>query len=407
MFTPYRQVLALPGALAFSASGLVARLPISMVSLGIVVHVSTRSGSYSLAGSVAAAYMIANAAFAILQGRLADRLGQSRVLPWTILIFTVSLALLSWAVEAGWRTPVPHAFAVIAGATLPQIGSCVRARWSHIAPNKRQLHTAFALEAVADETVFMVGPTLVTLLATTLHPAAGLLTAAVAGLLGTLALSAQRATEPPATRADPSGGAKAPLGWVVLGPLLLSAFTMGVLFGGAEVATVAFADELGVKAAAGPLLAAWALGSLLSGFIIGTIQWKATTATRYRWGIFALAVSLLPLPFVGNLAVMAGILFLAGFAISPPLIASVAWVQETVPPARLTEGIAILSTGLYAGLAPGAAIVGVVVDRYGASTSYWVSVVAVTVGAATAFATAFLPRNRVTAAESSPSGSSV
>ena len=81
MFTTYRRVLALPGALVFSMSGLVARLPISMVSLGIVLLVSTRTGSYSLAGTVSASYLIANALFAVLQARLIDRLGQSRVLP--------------------------------------------------------------------------------------------------------------------------------------------------------------------------------------------------------------------------------------------------------------------------------------------------------------------------------------
>ena len=70
MFTTYRRVLALPGALVFSMSGLVARLPISMVSLGIVLLVSTRTGSYSLAGAVSASYLIASALFAVLQARL-------------------------------------------------------------------------------------------------------------------------------------------------------------------------------------------------------------------------------------------------------------------------------------------------------------------------------------------------
>ncbi len=65
----------------FSMSGLVARLPISMVSLGIVLLVSTRTGSYSLAGAVSAAFLVANAVLAVPQARLIDRLGQSRVLP--------------------------------------------------------------------------------------------------------------------------------------------------------------------------------------------------------------------------------------------------------------------------------------------------------------------------------------
>lgn len=66
MLDTYRRVLSLPGALAFSLSGLLGRLPISMISLGIVLLVSERTGSYSLAGSVSAAYIVANATVAVL-----------------------------------------------------------------------------------------------------------------------------------------------------------------------------------------------------------------------------------------------------------------------------------------------------------------------------------------------------
>lgn len=387
MLTPYRRVLAVPGALAFSATGLVARLPISMVSLGIVLLVSTRTGSYRLAGGVAAAYLVGNAAFAVVQGRMADRLGQSRVLPWTILVFTAAVVLLMWSVEADWRSPLPHVFAVIGGAALPQIGSCVRARWSHNVADKQQLQTAFALEAVADEAVFMLGPMLVTVLATTLHPAAGLGTAVVAGLVGTLALSTQRSTEPPAHRGTTVRGPRVPMGWAVLAPLVVASATMGVVFGGVEVATVAFAEELGVKAAAGPLLALMALGSLLAGLFSGIVRWKASNAVRFRWGMLALALTVLPLPFVETLWLMGVVAFVAGFAISPTLIASVAWIEETVPARRLTEGISITTTGMYVGVAPGAALVGAVIDSRGASASFWVPVVAAVAGAFVALGT--------------------
>ena len=80
MLTSYRRVFSRPGALAFSATALVARLPISMMTLGIVLLVSTLSGSYGLAGQVSAAYIVGNAVFAIPHGRLADRFGQGKVL---------------------------------------------------------------------------------------------------------------------------------------------------------------------------------------------------------------------------------------------------------------------------------------------------------------------------------------
>ena len=121
MITTYRRVLSMPGALAFSMSGLVARLPISMVSLGIVLLVSTRTGSYSLAGAISASFLIANALFAVIQARLVDRLGQRRVLPWSTGIFSAGLTLTMVAVELDWHTPWAHLCAAASGAAMPQI----------------------------------------------------------------------------------------------------------------------------------------------------------------------------------------------------------------------------------------------------------------------------------------------
>jgi len=404
MFATYRRVLSLPGALVFSLSGLVARLPISMVSLGIVLLVSTQTGSYGLAGSVSASYLIANAVFAVVQARLVDRIGQRRVLPPAIGLFALGLALLMVAVDREWPAPVPHLFAALSGAALPQVGSSVRARWSYVVPSRRDLQTAFAFEAVVDESVFMIGPTLVTLLATAVHPLAGLTTAMVAGLVGTAVLVSQKSTEPP-----PSGGARGhaagPMAWSVLGPLVVCAFMMGMLFGGAEVATVAFADEHGAKSLSGVLLAIWALGSLLSGLATGTVHLKAAPATRFRWGLLLLGLLMVPLPFVTSFLLLAVFLFLAGFAISPTLIASVAWVEETVPVGRITEGITLFSTGLAAGVAPGAATVGIVVDSHGASTAYWITTASGLLGAAVAFAAAFATGS-ITGRRPWPNGSS-
>src|SRR3954465_1215709 len=105
MFSPYRRVLGMPGALVFSMSGLVARLPISMISLGIVLLVSTRTGSYSLAGAVSASFLIATAALSVPQARLIDRLGQRTVLAPAVTVFIIGLTGVMVAVEAGRITP--------------------------------------------------------------------------------------------------------------------------------------------------------------------------------------------------------------------------------------------------------------------------------------------------------------
>ena len=100
MLGSYARILRHPGTALFSATGLVARLPISMVGLGIVLLVEARTGSYGLAGAVSAVTLVANAGFAILQARWTDRFGQSRVLPVAITIWAAALASLMWAVQA-------------------------------------------------------------------------------------------------------------------------------------------------------------------------------------------------------------------------------------------------------------------------------------------------------------------
>jgi MFS family permease len=380
--SPYRRVLSTPGALAFSATGLVARLPISMITLGIVVLVSTRTGSYGVAGGISAAYVAATAIGAVPLARYVDRLGQGRVLGAAVTFSVTALVALIAAVELGWSSPWPHVFAVLSGATMPNVGAAVRARWSHAVADRSLLDTAFAVEAVNDEVVFILGPTLVTLLATAVHPMAGLGTAGVAALVGTWALVAQRRTEPPSrSAAEAQAVTAAPMPWAQLLPLVAGAVMLGVVFGGTEVAVVAFADERGTPRAAGLLLAAWALGSLISGVVSGHLTYRRDAATRYRLGTLALALLMVPLPFLGGVGLLGLFLFLAGFAISPTMIAAVSWVEAVVPSTRLNEGMTVFSTGLIAGVAPGAAVVGTVVDAHGASTSFWVGAAAGLVGA--------------------------
>ncbi|MGZ8744394.1 MAG: MFS transporter [Nocardioides sp.] len=389
MLSTYRRILSVPGAALFSSTGLVARLPISMVSLGIVLLVSSATGSYGLAGSVAAAYLLANGGFAILQGRLIDRLGQSRVLPTVIVVFGAALGLLMWSVQADWPIAVAYLLAVLSGAALPSVGSCVRARWSHALTSPSDLQTAFALEAVADETVFMLGPILVTVLATVIHPVAGLTSALVFGVLGTLAFAAQRRTEPPAHPRSSTSGPRPGMPWRTVVPLGLVCAALGTLFGAAEVSTVAFAEEQGNQGYAGLLLALWAAGSLIAGLLTGAVQWRRGPDRRVRWGALGMMAAMVPLGFIGSVPVMGIALFVAGFAIAPTLIATMSLTEKVVPPARLTEGMAIMQTGVVAGVAPGATVAGLVIDASGASPAYLVAAAA---GLVAALAAQCLPR---------------
>ena len=391
MLTSYRRILGLPGTLLFSATGMVARMPMAMASLGIVLLVSAATGSYGLAGSVSAAYLVANGAFAIAQGRLLDRHGQARVLPVATAVFGSALALLMWSVQAEWPMGISYVAAAISGAAFPAVGSCVRARWSHVLRSPDELQTAFALEAVVDESVFMLGPILVTVLATAWHPVAGLTAALLTGVVGTLFFAAQRATAPPAHPRQETTGRRPGMPWATVAPLALVSAALGTLFGAAEVTTVAFAEELGSKGYAGPLLALWALGSLIAGLVTGAVHWRRGPDHRVRWGSLGMMTAMLPLGLIGSVPVMGAALFVAGFAIAPTLIATMSLTEKTVPHARLTEGMAIIHTGIVAGVAPGATLAGVVIDTYGASPAY---LVAAGAGLVSALAAQAIPRSR-------------
>jgi predicted MFS family arabinose efflux permease len=385
VITTYRRALGLPGALRFSVAGVVARLPIAMIGIGIVLLVTEHTGSYAVAGRLTAVYVIGNAVGAMPVARLVDSLGQSRVLLPAGLVSATALALMVVAVTEEWSRVVAYVAAAVAGTTFPNVGSAVRARWAHAVRDRDTLETAFAWEAVADETVFILGPTLVTLLAAALDPVAALALAVCALLVGTAWLTTQRATEPPVhASGDPATGerpARQPMPWAGLAPLVATALMLGSMFGGAEVATIALADEQDQPAMAGVILAFWATGSLVAGLVTGALDFRRSAPARLRGGLLGLAVLMAPTPLVTHLWGMATLLLFAGLAIAPSLIAATSWIESMVPPRRLNEGLAVFHTALVVGIAPGAAVTGMVVDHGGASASYWVPACSAVLGA--------------------------
>lgn len=377
MLTPYRRVLATPGAPAFSGAALLARLPMSMFGIAIVLAISGARGSYELAGLVSGAALLGNALGAPVQARIADRLGQTGLLLRLLIVHGVFLGAFVVAIPTA-PPPALAGLAALAGASLPHFGALVRARWARVHTGRPTLHTAFSLESVLDEVVFVVGPPLVTLVATTGPPRGGLVLCLALTLVGGMLYAAQRSTDPGPRLVSDRASAEAPvrspmpvasLAWVAVAFLCL-----GGIFGGVEVATVGFTDEAGSPGSAGPVLAAFAFGSLLAGLLSGAITWRSGPRRRFVIGAVALSAAMVPLPFVGSVPVLAVAMFVAGFAIAPTLIAGFSMVEAEVPGARVTEGLAWVSTALSGGVALGAAIAGPVIDRAGASASFGVPV---------------------------------
>ncbi|MBO0899040.1 MFS transporter [Cellulomonas sp. zg-ZUI222] len=385
MLQTYRDVLARPGAFAFSATGIVARLPMSMVGIGIVLMVSALYGSYGLAGRVSAAVVIAQAVGGPQLARLVDRHGQARVMRPAILVSATSIVAL--VVAASMRAPSVWLYvtAVLAGATIGSFGSLVRARWNHLlGDDPRRVHTAYSLESALDELVFVIGPVAATALATSVSPVAGLVVPVVAMVVGGLAFLSLRDTEPPTAPAhEPRvrGSVLQRPGVVVI---VLVFVAIGAIFGATDVATVAFAEESGRKSLAGVILAVFALGSLISGLLYGARHWVSPLYRRFAIGVVALAVGVCAFFLAESLWVLAAVMFVTGFAIAPSIINGNALVAALVPPGRLTEGLTWVGTGLSIGVSVGSSVAGSRIDAGGSHAGFMVVVVS---GAAALVAT--------------------
>jgi MFS family permease len=368
----YREVLRVPGAPAFAAAGLVARFPLSMQTLGTVLLVADTTGSYALAGAVSATLALAQALFGPVLGRLVDRHGQARVLLPALAVHTVGAGSLIALAVTGAPVWTLFPAAALWGGSFAQAGSLVRARWAYALGDSPLLPTAFSLESVLDEVVFVVGPVLVTLLATQVAPAAGVAATWAFAAVGSLALAALRRSQPPPHPV--TGRGPSALRLAGLRVLVAIALAIGGIFGSIEVATVAFTDERGRPAAAGLVLALLAGASLLSGLGYGTVSWRTPPARRFVLGVCVLALVTVPLLLAPNIPTLAVLVFIAGFAISPALIAGFSLLERLVPAESRTEGLTWFSTGIGLGLAIAASLTGQVVDAAGARVALGVTV---------------------------------
>ena len=167
---PYRELLRPPGHRTVVVAGWIGRFPKSALGLALILMVAMTSGSYALAGAVSAVFVLSLALAGPQWSRAMDRYGQPRVL----VIASASLALWSGALLTAILVDAPvwiwFVGAALSGASIVDMGSVVRARWSSQLPQDRRM-SAFALESVNDELVFVVSPPLVTVLAAFVHPA--------------------------------------------------------------------------------------------------------------------------------------------------------------------------------------------------------------------------------------------
>ena len=376
MVSKYRSVLSVPGAPRLFASALVGRLPQGMSSLAILLLVRATTQSYAAAGVAVGAFALATAACAPVLGRLVDHFGRARVLLPFACAQACVYGLLVVAAQAGAGVVVLIVLSGLAGALLPPIAPAVRALLREVFDDQAVLDTAYALESILQETVWIVGPLIVALVIAVTSPEAAVAMLGAVCIAGTLLFLRSPLVRSSSTSHGAGYGRVSALASPELRALLGPVALTGVALGAVEVGLPSLALHAGSRPASGLLLAVWSLGSMAGGLWYGARVWRSSLSTRYQLLLFVLLVCTVPLIAARSIAAGVVCSVLAGLAIAPVFSCQYALVGRSVTPGSETEAFTWVSAALIGGLAAGSAVGGAVIVPGGVGAPFVVSCLA-------------------------------
>ncbi|MFI0239391.1 MFS transporter [Streptomyces sp. NPDC016845] len=362
MAAGYAEILRARHAMRLLTGTLVGRLPNATAPIAIVLFIRAEGGSYSLAGALAAVYGVANAVGQPLLGRLVDLRGQPAVQLPAAVLSAVAMTLFAFV---GTGTPgLAYTSVAAAGLFTPPLEGGLRALWPSVLPREEQVHTAYAMDAIAQEVMFTVGPLLVTVCVSLWSAQAALVVLNVIGVLGALSVVVSKPSR--AWRSAPReahwlGALRSP-GLLVL----LAAFLfIGLALGSITVAGVSYGDEHGGAGSStvyGWMMAALGLGALVGGAVYGARQWSGAPEARLRWLVALLALFYVPLALMPGPVAMVALTAVAGVFLAPCIACAFIVVDRHAPRGTVTEAFSWLVTTFTVGASVGTAVAGPVVE---------------------------------------------
>jgi predicted MFS family arabinose efflux permease len=365
-FARYRAVLRQPAVGWLLVASLVGRLATPMSGLSLVLFAAAASGSYADAGAVVAAHTVGIAVSNPVLGRVADRLGQRRVLVPTAAIYAAALCSLTGVSRPG--LPAMLALALVAGLSQPPVAASARALWPQVVTGQGELATLYAAEATLQEIGFIAGPAVVAAVTAALGAHAAPAFTGVVQLVGTTAFVAHPATTRRGMRAAATDRRR-PLRSAGLQTLLVAGLCVVAGLNAVEVGVAAFAREHHAPASAGVLVAVWSAGSLVGGLMFGA-QVAGSARRVLGWLLVATALGFLLLVAGRNTPELGALLVLSGVVIAPTLGCVYTLVSRVSSEGSATEAFGWMTSAFMAGAAIGSAVGGAMVQRWGTTAAF-------------------------------------
>jgi MFS family permease len=346
------------------AASTIGRLPIGITGLAILLLVQSATDSFARGGAATACYVIGLATLAPALGRLIDRSGPRPTLLVCSFAFPAALVGLVAAVAFQARPVFMLLLAAAAGASFPPITVCIRSYFRQRLADDGLLATAYSLESVLIEVIFIVGPLVVALFVAVASPAAAVLFAAAAGSVGTLLFL--RAPPLRTWRIEPRGAGS------LLGPLAERGFVplIGVVlcystaFGLLEIGVTAYATEKAQVALAGVLLGLMSAGSAIGGIAYGSRGWHLPLMRQFALMLGLMGFGLLVLALPWTPWQFAFWSLFAGVVMAPALIVQSMLVAKIARPEHATEAFTWSASALLSGVGIGVAAGGGLLEYF-------------------------------------------
>lgn len=412
-FALYRELLAVRPIRRLLLVGMVARIPHSAAGVLLTLHiVLTLDQGYAAAGAAAAVMTIGIAVGAPWRGRRVDTVGLRRALIPSVIAETVIWSVVP---HVSYEVLLPLVF--VGGLLTLPIFSVVRQSLGVLATGE-QRRTAFALDAISTELVFMIGPAAGALVATAGFSVLGLTIIGIATSVSGLFLMwfnppTRSAESEAAFEAGQQEGAEvavvaaapahlqeaaaefAPLAaagerrqdraglrhkvahnfaWFTsaVAAVFAVAAGAGMVLSGTDVGIVAALESGGHQAEIGLVFLFWCAASVVGGLIYGAMH-RPISPILLLLGMSALTI---PMAFAQDTWTLCLLSLLPGLLCAPVLSAASEKVAELVDERRRGEAMGWYGSALTGGVALGAPLAGVFIDGVGP----WAGFVAVGLG---------------------------
>lgn len=367
---PYRAVLRTPHACGAFVTSLIGRLCYGIVSLSLILTLTVGGRDYGFAGLVMALFGLTIVLVSPFRAWMVDRYGPRRALPVMAASFAALVVAIAVIPDRSSVNDVAIALlAATAGACAPPLGVVMRTLWSVLVDDRGVLQTAYSLDGVAEELLYVTGPVIVGVIILVAAPAVGLLVSAGLVVAGTglfLQSPALRRWPAPMVRSAPRGQdsprAEAGTGRAILALALVTG-AVGLCLGGLGLVIVAFSRARHDPAAVAWIEAVLSVGSALGGLGYGAVTWRISARRRLVLLVTGLAVILIPAALSPNLLVLATLIGLAGVLVSPALATAYVLTDSLASPTARNRAGNWVNSGYNAGNSAGAVLSGQLIGR--------------------------------------------